>query len=485
MFSRLHHKTVSIIAMCCCMALLLLSCQDDEIGGGAGNGAISFQITDDWKASTRNDASLSSDSVEHITPKQIPLLVDGQELSLTFDVKERVSTRGAILDNKNNLISSIYTTAIYEEGDGGRTYFKNAKITIDDNKGSSGYFWPIGNLSFMAYTWSKSNLQLPLPTFERAGGVCKGSFSYTLPGVTTNPCKDATAQPDIILAITTGQSKANNPVVNLEFHHALSALLFKVGKMPENVVLNSISISGVYSSGACTAMLSDDQEIDFSWSFTGKQQNGTYTEDLSAQVPVAGESIGSEETIFMMLPQEMGENTLLVLSFSINGREYTLEKKFSEIISEWEADKQYVFTIGLPDEIKVEVSDEVDGVVKKHVVIQNGGVATGYIRAAIVGYWVNNDGTVAAPWKPNEDGVFDWGSSWDSYWVKGSDGFYYHKASVESGKFTHPLFETYTLTASTAAGSTHAYQTLEISIMTQIIPESEKALWTELNSISE
>lgn len=460
------------------MALILLSCEDEEIGGKVSNGNIAFQISHEWEVGTRGDAVRPNDSVQNTGSKQIPLVVGNHEFSLTIDTMEYASTRGAILDNVNNLVSTIYATAIRDEGNGKTAYFKNIRVDIDNNKGATGYFWPQGTLSFMGYAWSKKNLQLPLPTFERVEGVYKSSFNYTIPGRSVSPNRDATNQPDIILAITTNQSKEISPVVNLKFHHALSALLFKVGKMPENVVLNSITISGVYGSGSCTATVKANQEIDFSWDFTGKQQNSTCIEDLN-QTAVEGDQMGTSETIFMMLPQTMGANTKLTLSFLIDGKEYSLDKKFADFLSAWEADKKYLFTIGLPDEIKVEVTDEVDGVVKQNVVIQNAGVASGYIRAAIVGYWMGSNGVVAAPWKEDE-GEFVWGSSWDTYWKKGNDGFYYYKSPVKSGEFTYPLFDTYTLKASTELGETHAYQTLELSIVTQIIPEADKSLWTAL-----
>jgi hypothetical protein len=37
------------------------------------------------------------------------------------------------------------------------------------------------------------------------------------------------------------------------------------------------------------------------------------------------------------------------------------------------------------------------------------------------------------------------------------------------------------LEASTEIGAQHAFQTLELSIITQIIPEEDKELWPELN----
>ncbi|MBR5550986.1 MAG: fimbrillin family protein [Muribaculaceae bacterium] len=477
MFSKLHqNKILSIITACCCMSLVLTSCEDEEIGGMFSDGRIAFQISNEWGEGSRSNDVCSNDSAQNSDSKQIPLTVGGCELNMTIESVESVMSRGAMLDNVNNPISTIYATAIKE--DGKSALFSNLKVDVNNNVGATKYYWPMGSLSFMGFAWSKKDLQLTLPTFERVDGVYKSSFSYTIPENSTSPRCDATNQPDIVLAISADQSKEISPVVNFKFHHALSALMFKVGRLPENVFLNSISISGVYDSGTCTATATDNQEVDFAWDFTGKQQKYTYVEDLN-QEAAEGDQMGTSETIFMMLPQTMGENTKLILSFSIDGTECSLEKNLADYLTAWEADKKYLFTIGIPDEVGVEVTDLVDGVVKSNVTIQNTGVAAGYIRVAIVGYWMGNNGIVAAPWKEDE-GEFAWGSNWDSHWKKGSDGFYYHLTPVKGGEFTHPLFDTYTLKASTAQGSTHAYHTLELSIVTQIIPETEKSIWTAL-----
>jgi hypothetical protein len=209
---------------------------------------------------------------------------------------------------------------------------------------------------------------------------------------------------------------------------------------------------------------------------------GKYTENIGKKA-VAGEQMGDEDAIFMMIPQTLGDAAKLILSFSISGQEYSLEKSFKEIIAAWEADKKYVFTIGLPDEIEVEVEDQVVGAVKQDVTITNTGNSPGYVRAAIIGYWVNNKGDVTMPWLES-DGEFDWGNEWSQYWKKGSDGFYYYLHPVPAKTATaYPLFDTYTLNTSTNIGTNHAFLTLELNIAVQIIMEKDKALWPEISSL--
>ncbi len=457
--------------------LVCSSCQEELRGDENESGnRISFDVRSDTEFLTKiNDSTYSSD-----------LDICGEALCMTMTMSdnadslgaEGLQTRGAAFDNSQNLITKMRVTSIVTEGNGGKSYFTEEVDLDDSGHGISGRFWTEAPLSFFAYAVSKNNVTVT-PAFKRENNQCKGTFSYTMPEpATADPKKDATAQPDVVFAITPDLTRTADGSVDLEFHHALSALVFKVGKMPANVYLNSVSIRNVYSSGSCTITPSADKDLAFSWSYSGSQ-NTSYTEYIGTNA-VADSQMGGEEAVFMMIPQTMGADTKLVLSFSIGGREYSLVKPFNEIISRWEADKKYTFKISVPSQIDVEVEDAVVGIVKKDVKIQNTGTMTGYIRAAIVGYWVNAKGDIVAPWK-DTDGVFDWGTQWSSRWKLGSDGFYYHLVPVAASAYTYPLFESYTLSESSQLGSPNAFYTLELSIITQIIRDDDKHLWPELN----
>jgi hypothetical protein len=454
------NRNIIFILACTLAVLAPSSCQENEPEGTQDSRRIGFHIEEN-----RAEDETKANTVEGT---ELKLEVGGHSIGMSF--AEEPNTKAAELDNSTNPISKIYVTAI--EHDRHRYYFKDSNVDITAGTGLSDHFWPSQNLSFFAYTSSKEGTT-PVPDFRIESSQYKGSFSYSLPSPTSSPRKDASAQPDIIFAITPDQSVKNSPTVSLMFHHALSALIFKTGKMPDNVHLNSITISDVYSSGSCTMTATGDKDLIFTWSYAGKEQNGSYTEVLD-QDAVAGEQMGSKESVFMMLPQKMSDETELSLSFSIEGREYTMVKKFKEITQAWEADKKYVFTIGLPDEIDVEVEDRVEGLVKKDLTILNTGIATGYIRAAIIGYWKNTRGEIISPWK-SEEGIFDWGTDWSIHWRKGDDGFYYHKTPVKYMSMTHPLFNTYTLTEQ--AKENHPGLTLELSIVAQIVPEDNVSVW--------
>lgn len=469
MFSTLTHKRASLIAVG--TALLLMSaCHRDRVDMDTIEERIVLHIDEDRPTATRGSQSAID----------IPVEINGSALTLTFEEQARgmAATRSAAVDNTTNPINKIFATALVDSD--GRLFFGNEEVAIAENKGTSNIFWPRVPLSFFAYTSSDDDLMLT-PTFVREESACKGSFDYVLPAAATAaPRKDATAQPDVLFAITPEQSLENSSEVHLTFHHALSAVLFKVGTMPNGILLKSISLANVYSAGHCEMVATGAEDIQFSWSYSGKSQNATYTEDIN-QNAVTGAVMGNDTTIFMMLPQNMSNSSVLRLAFTMDGKDYIFEKHINEITPTWEPDKMYIFTIGMPDKIEVEVDDMVEGVVKRDVTIQNTGIVTGYIRAAVVGYWRNNQGQIEKPWRESEQGTYQWPAGWSDNWVKGSDGFYYHLNPVEHGEYTYTLFDSYTLNA--AAIASRGTLTLEINIVAQIIPESAVANWPILNEL--
>lgn len=434
------------------------------------DGRISYNVVSHTDVQTKAQAG----------SRDLTLEVAGQKIVISVSEE---TTKGAAYDNSTNLIPSIFVSALMENGNGGTPYFTEDAVNIQSGHGDSERFWPEKKLSFMAYAVSKSGITLN-PTFTRASSKCSAEFDYTLPAAMTSSAKhDATAQPDIVFAITPDKTGPSD--VNLVFHHALSAINFKVGQMnPEKVLIKSIAIKGVYKSGNCSMAVTGSNNLNFTWTYSGQSQNGIYTEDINMTVDNSdgndnGIVMNDTEATFMMIPQPLSDASKFVMTFSIEGREYTLEKAFNTILSSWEADKKYVFKIGLPDEIDVDIEDQVEEFVKKNVTIQNTGIATGYIRAAVVGYWVSNStGRICDPWRADE-GTFVYGADWNSKWKKGTDGFYYHLEPVEHNAFTYPLFTTYTINDN--AKGQHADHTLEIDLAVQIIPVSEKALWPELN----
>lgn len=177
---------------------------------------------------------------------------------------------------------------------------------------------------------------------------------------------------------------------------------------------------------------------------------------------------------FWFIPQDITADLKLSVTFYIwngtaQGEEVTLELNLGERIlaqtsnynKSWEAGQLRTFTLD-PTVVDVAIEDEMsdDKTVKSNVQIKNTGNKDAYIRAAIVGNWVNPaDGTILMG-TVADDGTYTAAVAWsetdsnqgvfvdlptNSNWVKKDDGFWYFKQIVPPGK----------LTGETATGGTH------------------------------
>lgn len=368
-----------------------------------------------------------------------------------------VMTKGYCTTTEN--LSSFQVSAYLNTGE---MYFDKVVASKgDDGFAHTGKYWPNRTLNFFAYSHNEDDLILSVTN----GGECQGSFSYTLPAPDPELKKDAAAQPDYVFAIASGcenESKA----VDLEFHHAFSAICFRIGSMEsENRVVNYISLKNAVSSGDCTFGLDGNGVTVFEWDNTSGSE--TYTQTIDSAVD-NNTVINDDGIIFMMVPHVLADIEMEI-SFTLHKgtayeHEYKISRKLAEYTSEWLADKKYIYTVSATQEVQVEITDQVNAAVKSDVQITSRGKSPSFIRAAIVGFWVNEDGNVVGDWKET-DGEFDWGEDWGSHWVKHTDGFYYHLQELEQGEKTWPLFEKYTLTYENPITDAH----LELHIATQAV----------------
>ena len=187
-----------------------------------------------------------------------------------------------------------------------------------------------------------------------------------------------------------------------------------------------------------------------------------------------------DQTTFLVVPQDITAETAVNVKFKIEGRgEYNLSCKLNPggtdptIISTFQPDTKYTFTLSLAEEIQITVDDKVEGQVKKDVQIQNTGLAYGWIRAVINGYWVNkNTRVIVAPWKET-DGTFVRAADWNKHWYEDTSTgttIYYYRSRVPSGGFTQPLFDTYKLTAT----APQVDAVLELNIAAQIVIDDKR-----------
>ena len=110
--------------------------------------------------------------------------------------------------------------------------------------------------------------------------------------------------------------EASSAGVDLPFSHALSAVVFKWGTLPDDLTISSASISlaEVPSSGSCDLQYAADG-IAFSW--TPDNTTGTYTiENFQGE--------GSEDETFLMIPHTLSNEEKMKLVFKVGDSIYLL-----------------------------------------------------------------------------------------------------------------------------------------------------------------
>ena len=348
------------------------------------------------------------------------------------------------------------------------SFILGEQVSVTSGVGKSDRFWPESDqLNFFAYATSATGVKnenmaiSPSPVFTvgNAGGVYSysGEFSYSLPNPAAEK-NDAENQPDLIFAISPQLVKNSyGGNVPLEFHHALSAIYFKVGNIPSGVKINTISLKGIKYSGDCSLLYSPTGEkpknVAFEWSNLSADTKD-FSQTIANSSDFAKDDIikTNSNQVFMVIPQNLSSSeATLEISITIGENGYTLVKKLKELtIDNWSADKKYTYIISMPQEVDVEVDDMVEGNVKKALEIENTGMADSYIRVALVGYWIleRGDGTedIVSKWNKDTDGEFT--NLCPTGWIKGNDGYYYFTKVLEPHEIADPpLFESYKLTA--------------------------------------
>lgn len=485
------------------------SCEDDfETGNPTiDEGTIRFEVVDDNNVVIGSESRSAEDTVSVVQNDPIRYfqeIIGNDTIQMEFtqchnssssfmsspEESEEPESRGEYyVTGKIRKFQGVAYT------DNGSKLFFNEEQTVNaDNTVSTGRFWPPSDqpLTFFGYAKSLNSGNMEPPVFSNTTSEHKATFNYTMPVPghlnANNDSIDAQNQPDIVFAVVPSKTKTTENV-NMPFHHALAAITFKVGNLPllSGATVKSVALTGCYTSGTCeVSSTSTEKPNDVVFTWNNVSGSETYKQTFK-QPANEGDQLGGIECTFLIIPQVYTTtDPKLQITFSMGGtddekskRTYTLEKSLKDIITEFKADHHYYFSIGTEKgEVNIDVEDRVDGKTKTFTKIQNTGLAAGYIRAAIVGYWVRSSGSstdIMIPWSVDDTstGTLD---NWGNYWVKGDDGYYYYQKEVPPGGYTEPLFNTYTVTLS-APPVTGAY--LEINLIGQIVQKNYlSTAWT-------
>ena len=392
--------------------------------------------------------------------------------------------------------------------------------------------WVAGNHDFYFRMPATANgVTYPLKYGKSNDGLTI-TFQYT------SPTKAADQQDIIFAARNIGKEEYLASLPNgapVLFNHALSGVKFAIAN-PDEAMITSVEFTGLKGTGTCTITPSgetnnSDTDVHSSatavdWGTptvvsgakytatfdkvvnynTGKfAKNGNYPDSFKGAGSAQTNNLNDEDATqtFWFIPQAMTNDVKLHIVYTYKEVEGEVDIDFGKELLKhnantyWYAGQLRTYTIRV-DEVNVKIEDTVTiaqdqtttytddhsdvhtiyGGTKSGIKITNTGNTDAFIRAAITGQWVDENGapvfsftdfTVADiiqeidSWYNDQFGtgtghfgVFDGlvgytkndktGAGNDG-WVKGNDGYYYYTTKVAPNATTGtPVFNTYTVT---------------------------------------
>ena len=361
-------------------------------------------------------------------------------------------------------------------------------------------------------------------TSGRTGG--KFTFDYTSPA-------KAAEQQDILFAYTSmseedheGYLPNGAPVL---FNHALTAVKFRIGNDAADftkygVAIKEITFNNLIDKGTCeltpTSEVTDGKTVYSSataadWKNTSSTgtaiTSGTFdgTVEYKASDKKFGESWYSSEAAntqnlndanatqtFWLIPQEFtaSSNVTLTIKYVFSGTEYTWTVDFGKALAgvNWKAGELRTYTIKV-DDVNVTITDQFTTTVKNNVQIKNTGNTAAFIRAAIIGQWVDEEDRPIFGYTDYKTGdIVDIKSWYQDYvtdgkyfgefvglpgngWTKEDDGYYYYETAVEPGQSPTALFTSYNVNTDHIPPMTVGGRTVNAQLFIQVATQAVTA----------
>lgn len=495
------------IAMAVIATAALASCQQEKSFNDStpvGENGVVFAIQ--GGSATRSNVAQE--------PRQgivIPLVTeDGHQFVLEETVTSLdeffPETKGtpAYTENLGTLYANNLSVYAAEGSFGTATYqnMENSQYPRKDeeNQGKGWRYWH----NYPQNPWPASGevgfyLNMPAaPTGVSISGRTGGKFTFTYTSPTT-----AAEQQDILFAYTSmseedheGYLPNGAPVL---FNHALTAVKFRIGNDAADftkygVAIKEITFNNLIDKGTCeltpTSEVTDGKTVYSSatatdWKNTSSTgtaiTSGTFdgTVEYKASDKKFGESWYSSEAAntqnlndadatqtFWLIPQEFtaSSNVTLTIKYVFSGTEYTWTVDFGKALAgvNWQAGELRTYTIKV-DDVNVTITDQFTETVKNNVQIKNTGNTAAFIRAAIIGQWVDEEDRPIFGYTDFKTGeIVDIKSWYDDYvsktgwfgtfsglpgsgWTLEDDGYYYYETAVEPGQSPTALFTSYTV----------------------------------------
>jgi len=438
------------------------------------------------------------------------------ELSNMEDVVVE-QTKGALIDDPTSMPESKFYTYVFENN-AGRYMSKGAdemyKVPVTygtkwefDKK----YYWPTSDSQILHFV-SIGPANLVDDDYVYHFGNTSGGYDWNS-GNNTMKLRyqsrkddiitdhDAENLADLLYGFNSQSKSTDENKVQITLKHACMGVRFEIGNIFGTI--ESISLQNFYRNGDFTLSSSG-----ISWSNPGSKTEFKQLYNVVANPSLEGKDLDetpNHAKTFMLVPQQVRSDAKMIVSIggTLHPEELSFEKLFTDnptLNRNWNEYIGQIITFRLSstkaNNVSVVITDTVDGLTKKDIAISNDGRSDIMIRVKPVGNWLNEDGHVIASWdESNPYGIFEADNGFPTLnnvnWKKGSDGFYYYRKYLKSGKtVSENLFDTYTVTSKpidasgtwAQGGTKMQITTMELALLVQaVIAESNlasfKAAW--------
>lgn len=554
-------------------ALVLVSAcsQEIEIGGGEyGDNTIVFTM---GTPSTRSAVALADFAKQGAT---IPLGTD--EAGTSFILEESVIdlnapiTRGtpAYTENVGTLYGSFAASCEELEVTKAEVIYNNTSKKWEYTHPTN--MWENSNkLNFYMYMPMEMAGGTGAPVSDLEFANKKITFSYTSPD-------EAEDQDDILFSYRELDKNTYNPKegASVLFHHALTGVKFRVENPDVITSINSVTFNNIVTEGSCTVTPRQestgyvDNITEFSssdgttvvWDLgeegeevRGDVSSGEFDGTVDFTTGSFGDNLPYPESFakkgndnnlnnaqasqtFWLIPQTITADVQLTISYTdAAGEDHDWTVDFGTAVGSvsWNAGQIRTFTIKVdevnvmikdvvtlegPEDVEVEGADDGQtlasyaGSTKDAVEIKNTGNTDVYIRAALIGQWLDEESgdpvfgytdftsgqfVSVDSWYQDQfgpdaqhdqgefEGLVGYDPDYSGNWTKGTDGYYYYKNPVAPGKIIggtaggdylgDPLFTLYTV--GTAPASAVAGQVKQIYFQLEIATQAISAKKTD------
>lgn len=315
----------------------------------------------------------------------------------------------------------------------------------------------ICNLSESGYGWNTS------------GKTLKGRYQSRKNDIVTD--NDAVNLNDFVYGYDSQSKSSHSGSVDIVLKHACVGVRFIVGDIFGTI--GSISLNNFYKDADFT--IGGDT---LTWSGWGSktQFKQVFNKTVDNTNKGNGEPVDNttgETKTFMVIPQTLQSDAEMIIDMknTLHPENLSFEKICDSnpgLSKDWTKYQGKIITFSVSsnkaNSVSVAFNDTVIGNVKSNLKFVNDGKSAIYIRACLVGNWLNKDGKVLTSWSETASNIHgDFESTNDYFpknvpstaagaisagvnWVKGADGFYYYAKILKSGSTASKnLFDTFTV----------------------------------------